>query len=70
MQSSFRGIRLSIAYEVKHAWQGERKRWFDKARGEAQGKGNMVEFLGWSMEGDEGVGCEVGRVFIHCTEEI
>lgn len=67
--------KLSIAYEVKHAypevWKTEVwKRWFNIAKADARWKGNMVEFLGWSMEGDEGMGCQVGRAFMYCTEEI
>lgn len=59
-----------MTYEVKHACPEVGKRWSDKAKGDAQWKGNMMQFLESPMEGDEGMGCQVGRAFMYCTEEI
>ena len=47
-------------YEVKHAYPQAEQRWFEVAKGDAQWKGKMVHFLG----------CQVGRAFKYCTEEI
>lgn len=66
----FYGVLLGVTYGVKHAYPEVWKRWSDKAKGDAQWRGNMVEFLGSSMEGDEGLGCQVGRAFMYCTEGI
>jgi superfamily II DNA or RNA helicase len=66
----FYGVLLGVTYGVKHAYPEVWKRWSDKAKGDAQWKGNMVEFLGSSIEGDEGLGCQVGQAFMYCTEDI
>lgn len=56
--------------KVKDADPQAWKRWFEGAKGEAQWKGKMVQFLGWSIAGDKGLGCQVGRAFMYCTEDI
>jgi hypothetical protein len=70
VECQFYGVLLGITYGVKHAYPGVWKRWFDKAKEDTQWKGNMVQFLGSSIEGDKGVGCQVGRAFMYCIKEI
>jgi hypothetical protein len=69
-ECQFYGVLLGVVYGVKHAYPEVWKRWFDIAKRDVQWKGNMVEFLGTAMEGDEGLGCQVGRAFMYCTEDI
>lgn len=66
----FQGVSSGVTHGVKHAYPDVWKRRVDKARGDAQWKGNTVQFLGSSIESDEGVGRQVGRAFIYYTEEI
>jgi len=66
----FNGVLSRAIYRVKHAYPEIWKRWFKTAKRDGQWKGNMVNYLGSSIEGDEGLGCQVGRAFMYCTEEI
>lgn len=70
VECQYYSVLLGIVYGVKHAYPDVWKRWFDKARGDAQWIGNMVQFWGSPIEGDEGMGCQVGRAFMYCTEDI
>jgi hypothetical protein len=56
VECQFYGVLLGVTYGVKHAYPGVWKRWFDKAKGDAQWEGNTVQFLGSLIEGDKGVG--------------
>ena len=70
VEHQFHGVLLGVTYGVKHAYPQVWKRWFDKAKEEKQWKGKMVQLLGPSIEGDDGMVCQVGRAFTYCTEEV
>ena len=63
-------VSLGVTYGVKHAYPEVWKRWFETVKRDLQWKGNMVGYSGTLLEGDECLGCRVGRVFMYCTEEI
>lgn len=70
VECQFYGVLLGVIYGVKHAYPEIWKRWFETAKRDGRWRGNMVEFLGSSLEGDEGLGCQIGRAFMYCTEGI
>jgi hypothetical protein len=67
VECQFYGVLSGVICGVKHAYPEIWKRWFETAKREERWRGNMVEFLGLSLEGDEGLGCQIGRAFIYCT---
>jgi hypothetical protein len=62
---------LDIAHEVKHAYPGvmEEVVRHGEEKHAVEGKHSWI-FLGTAMEGDKGLGCQVGRASKYCTEEI
>ena len=70
VECQYYGVLLGVIYGVKHAYPKIWKRWFEAAKRDGRWRGNMVEFLGSSLEGDEGLGCQIGRAFMYCTEGI
>ena len=70
VECQFYRVLLGVIYGVKHACPDIWKRWFKAAKWDRRWRGDMVEFLGSSLEGDEGLGCRIGRAFMYCTEDI
>lgn len=70
VECQYYGVLLGVIYGVKHAYPGIWKRWFEAAKRDGRWRGNMIGFLGSSLEGDEGLGCQIGRAFMYCTEGI
>jgi hypothetical protein len=62
---------LDITHEVKYAYPGvmEEVVRHGEEKHAVEGK-HSWNFLGTAMEGDKGLGCQVGRAFKYCTEEI
>lgn len=66
----FYGVLIGVVYAAKHAYPDVWKEWEREVQRDPRWKGEMGTYLGLSIQGDEGRGCQIGRAFMWITEEI